>query len=58
MLVSGHPVALGQLRPSAVLAWTDSRRYLGLDVMGKSRLAITNSDTETDEEVTLPALSA
>lgn len=57
MLVSGYPVALSRLRPSAVLAWTESR-YPGLDVMGKSRLAIINSDTETDEEVTLPALSA
>jgi hypothetical protein len=34
------------------------RRYLGLDVLAKSRLSIINGDTTTDEEVTLHALTA
>jgi transposase-like protein len=38
--------------------WTEGRRYLGLDVLAKSRLTIINGDTTTDEEVPLPALTA
>jgi len=38
--------------------WTEGRRYLGLDVLAKSRLTIIDGDTTTDEEVTLPALTA
>ena len=40
--------------------WTEGRRYLGLDVLAKSRLTIINDgdpDT-TSQEVTLPALTA
>jgi putative transposase len=38
--------------------WTEGRRYLGLDVLAKSRLTIIDGDATTDEEVTLPALTA
>jgi transposase-like protein len=38
--------------------WTEGRRYLGLDVLAKSRLTIIDGDTTTAEEVTLPALTA
>ncbi|HZC50875.1 MAG TPA: IS256 family transposase [Mycobacterium sp.] len=36
--------------------WTEGRRYLGLDVLAKSRLTVIDGDTP--EEVTLPALTA
>jgi transposase-like protein len=36
--------------------WTEGRRYLGLDVLAKSRLTVINHDPA--EEVTLPALTA
>ena len=36
--------------------WTEGRRYLGLEVLARSRLAlITTADTQTDEEVQTPA---
>jgi transposase-like protein len=38
--------------------WTEGRRYLGLDVLAKSRLTVINGDTTSNEEVTLPALTA
>ena len=39
--------------------WTEGRRYLGLDVLAKSRLTIIDGDTTTtEEEATLPALTA
>jgi len=38
--------------------WTEGRRYLGLDVLTKSRLSIIKADTNTNEEATLPALTA
>jgi transposase-like protein len=41
--------------------WTEMRRYIGLEVLAKSRLhLIENTDTETDasKEVTLPAITA
>ena len=35
--------------------WIESRRYLGLDVLAKSRPRIVNhDDTTTEQEVTLP----
>jgi putative transposase len=37
--------------------WTEGRRYLGLDVLTKSRLTIIESNPTT-EEVTMPALTA
>ena len=37
--------------------WTEGRRYLGLDVIAKSRLTLIDG-TATTEEVTLPALTA
>jgi putative transposase len=38
--------------------WTEGRRYLGIDVLAKSRLTIIDGDTTTSEEVTVPALTA
>ena len=40
--------------------WIESRRYLGLDVLAKSRMRLVeHDDTSTsDEEVTLPAITA
>jgi putative transposase len=38
--------------------WTEGRRYLGLDVLAKSRLTIIDGTTTTEQEVTLPALTA
>jgi putative transposase len=35
--------------------WAESRRYLGLDVLGKSRLT---ADTPTEQEATPAALTA
>jgi putative transposase len=35
--------------------WAESRRYLGLDVLSKSRLT---TDTPTEQEATPPALTA
>ena len=37
--------------------WIESRRYLGLDVLSKSRTD-TPTDTATEEVVTTPALTA
>jgi putative transposase len=37
--------------------WTEGRRYLGIDVLTKSRLTIIDGDATT-EEVTVPALTA
>jgi putative transposase len=36
--------------------WTEMRRYIGLDILGKSRLA--TADTTSTEEVTLTAITA
>ena len=36
--------------------WTEGRRYLGLDVLARSRIRPVADDTT--EEVTIPALSA
>ncbi len=39
--------------------WTEGRRYLGLDVLTRCRIRpITGTDTDTTQEVTIPALSA
>ena len=40
--------------------WTEGRRYLGLDVLAKSRMRLVQPDTTdaSDEEVTLPAITA
>jgi len=41
--------------------WIEDRRYLGLDVLGRSRPTSTSTDTITDEvsiPTTIPALSA
>jgi transposase-like protein len=38
--------------------WTEGRRYLGLDVLAKSRLTIIAGDPANEQEVTLPALTA
>ena len=38
--------------------WTEGRRYLGIDVLAKSRLTVITGDSDTTEEVTLPALTA
>jgi putative transposase len=37
--------------------WTEGRRYLGLDVLAKSRLTIMEGNP-IPEEVTMPALTA
>ena len=40
--------------------WTEMRRYIGLDVLKRARLALikTNPTDDTIQEVTTPALSA
>ncbi|MDT7711627.1 MAG: putative transposase [Pseudonocardiales bacterium] len=40
--------------------WTEGRRYLGLDVLAKSRLRLVQPDdnSTSDQEVTLPAITA
>jgi putative transposase len=37
--------------------WTEMRRYIGLDVLAKSRLTIASKNTQP-EEVTLTAITA
>jgi hypothetical protein len=41
--------------------WTEMRRYIGLEVLAKSRLRLvdgTDTDTDPGKEVTLPAITA
>ena len=38
--------------------WTEGRRYLGLDVLARSRITICDSAPEVHPETSLPALSA
>jgi putative transposase len=38
--------------------WTEQRRYLGLDILAKSRLTKINNDTPEDQEVTITAITA
>jgi transposase-like protein len=38
--------------------WTEMRRYIGLDVLAKSRLHLLRTPTHTEQEVTIPAITA
>src|SRR5215216_3405848 len=38
--------------------WTEQRRYLGLDILAKSRLTKITNENLTDEEVTITAITA
>ncbi len=38
--------------------WTEMRRYIGLDILAKSRLTLITTPTETEQEVTIPAITA
>jgi hypothetical protein len=38
--------------------WTEQRRYLGLEILAKSRLTKITNDKHTDEEVTITAITA
>ncbi len=38
--------------------WTEQRRYIGLDVLAKSRLTLINTPQDTEQEVTIPAITA
>jgi putative transposase len=38
--------------------WTEGRRYLGLDVLARSRITICDTTSEVQPETSLPALSA
>jgi putative transposase len=38
--------------------WTEMRRYIGLDILAKSRLTLIESPTDTEQEVTIPAITA
>ena len=38
--------------------WTEQRRYLGLDILAKSRLRTISESTTQTEEVTIPAITA
>ena len=40
--------------------WTEMRRYIGLDVLAKSRVRLVEQTNQTDDqqEVTLPAITA
>jgi putative transposase len=38
--------------------WTEQRRYLGLDILAKSRLSKITNDNPTEEEVTITAITA
>ena len=38
--------------------WTEMRRYIGLDILAKSRLAKITNETSTDQEVTITAITA
>jgi hypothetical protein len=38
--------------------WTEQRRYLGLDILAKSRLTKITNQNPTDEEVTITAITA
>lgn len=38
--------------------WTEMRRYIGLDVLTKSRLTVITTPADTEQEVTIPAITA
>jgi transposase-like protein len=38
--------------------WTEMRRYIGLDVLPNSRLHLLRTPTHTEQEVTIPAITA
>src|SRR4051794_6125168 len=38
--------------------WTEMRRYIGLDILTKSRLTLIKSPPEHEQEVTVPAITA
>ena len=38
--------------------WTEQRRYLGLDILAKSRLTKITNKNPTDQEVTITAITA
>jgi putative transposase len=38
--------------------WTEMRRYIGLDILAKSRLTKITNETSTDLEVTITAITA
>jgi transposase-like protein len=38
--------------------WTEQRRYIGLDILAKSRLTLIATPADTEQEVTIPAITA
>jgi transposase-like protein len=38
--------------------WTEMRRYIGLDILAKSRLTLITTPDDTEQEVTIPAITA
>jgi hypothetical protein len=38
--------------------WTEMRRYIGLDILARSRLTKITNETSTDQEVTITAITA
>jgi transposase-like protein len=38
--------------------WTEMRRYIGLDVLAKCRLAVITTPTKHEQEMTIPAITA
>jgi transposase-like protein len=38
--------------------WTEQRRYIGLDILAKSRLTTITNESSTDQEVTITAITA
>ena len=38
--------------------WTEMRRYIGLDILAKSRLTLIESPADNEPEVTIPAITA
>jgi transposase-like protein len=38
--------------------WTEMRRYIGLDILAKSRLHLIDTSVDSEQEVTIPAITA
>jgi transposase-like protein len=38
--------------------WTEMRRYIGLDILAKSRLTLIETPADAEQEVTIPAITA